>query len=101
MEQAMAEHRYDVQMVIYTLALHRLLSLRVNHYDYDKHIGGGYYLFLRGLQAGASDTGQFYCKPDKQLILGLDRLMKGDKLNDILSNAQTEALAEPIQGDLL
>jgi exodeoxyribonuclease V beta subunit len=101
MEQAMAEHRYDVQMVIYTLALHRLLSLRVNHYDYDKHIGGGYYLFLRGLQAGASDTGQFYCKPDKQLILGLDRLMKGDKLNDILSNAQTEALAEPIQGDLI
>ena len=99
MERAMAEHRYDVQMVIYTLALHRLLSLRLNDYDYDTHIGGGYYLFLRGLQLASGDSGQFFCKPEKSLILGLDRLIKGEALKDIL--APEPLTSAPIQGDLL
>ena len=97
MEQGMAEHRYDVQMVIYTLALHRLLSLRLSDYDYDRHIGGGYYLFLRGLHETDASTGQFFSKPDKQLILSLDRLIKGEALNNILPVVQTQ----PMQGDLL
>ncbi|MFY0639446.1 MAG: exodeoxyribonuclease V subunit beta [Bermanella sp.] len=96
MEQAMAEHRYDVQMVIYTLALHRLLALRLPDYDYDRHIGGGYYLFLRGLDETNGETGQFYNKPDKQLILSLDRLIKGESLADILSQS-----SQPEQGSLL
>lgn len=100
MEQAMAEHRYDVQMVIYTLALHRFLSLRLTDYDYDTHIGGGYYVFLRGLQETKSDSGQFFCKPDKQLILGLDRLIKGETLSDILLD-ESHTINESIQGDLL
>ena len=97
MEQAMGEHRYDVQMVIYTLALHRLLALRLPDYDYDRHIGGGYYLFLRGLNATNSETGQFYNKPDKQLILSLDRLIKGESLSVIMANNASE----PEQGSLL
>lgn len=97
MEQAMAEHRYDVQMVIYTLALHRLLALRLPYYDYDRHIGGGYYLFLRGLNETNGETGQFYSKPDKQLILSLDRLIKGESLNDILVSQSSQ----PEQGSLL
>lgn len=102
MEQAMAEHRYDVQMVIYTLALHRLLSLRLTDYDYDTHIGGGYYLFLRGLQETSSDTGQFFCKPDKQLILALDRLIKGESLAEIMAELECGTQSErPVQGGLL
>ncbi len=97
MDGAMAEHRYDVQMVIYTLALHRLLSLRLHDYDYDRHIGGGYYLFLRGLDESNAETGQFFAKPDKQLIIQLDRLIKGEALSDIVLAEQSE----PEQGSLL
>lgn len=71
---AMADHRYDVQLVLYTLALHRLLSLRIANYDYDEHIGGGYYLFLRGLNQQGTE-GQFFHKPEKALIYALDELI--------------------------
>ncbi len=78
--QAMSDHRYDVQLVIYTLALHRLLKLRICDYDYDQHIGGGYYMFLRGMNA--SDTqhhyGQYFHKPEKALIEALDKMISED-----------------------
>lgn len=77
MEQAMAEHRYDVQLVLYTLALHRLLKLTLSHYNYDEHMGGGFYLFLRGM-SNNSEYGQFYHKPSRQLIEALDALISGD-----------------------
>lgn len=76
MQQAMADHRYDVQLILYTLALHRLLRLRLTDYDYDVHIGGGYYLFLRGLNAQGKE-GQFFHKPAKALIEALDNLIDG------------------------
>jgi len=77
LQAAMAEHRYDVQLVIYTLALHRLLKLRIADYDYNKHIGGGYYLFLRGMNTESS-KGQFFHKPAQQLIEALDQLISGE-----------------------
>ncbi len=80
--EAMSEHRYDVQLVIYTLALHRLLQLRIADYDYDVHMGGAYYLFLRGLQANDQQHhyGQYFHKPDKQLIESLDALIKEEQV---------------------
>ncbi len=52
MRDAVLHHRYDVQYALYTLALHRLLSARLGSaYDYDTHIGGAIYLFLRGVDA--------------------------------------------------
>ena len=76
----MSEHRYDVQLVIYTLALHRMLKLRIRNYSYDEHIGGGYYLFLRGLKAGDDQHhyGQYFHNPDKKLIESLDALIQED-----------------------
>lgn len=49
MAQAMAEHRYDLQYQLYTLALHRYLRHRLSHYDYQRDFGGVIYLFLRGV----------------------------------------------------
>ena len=46
---AMVDHRYDLQYVLYVLALHRLLASRLEDYDYDRHMGGACYVFLRGL----------------------------------------------------
>ncbi|NIC39599.1 PD-(D/E)XK nuclease family protein, partial [Aquabacterium sp. A08] len=41
--------RYELQYALYLLALHRLLRQRLPGYDYDRHMGGAVYLFLRGL----------------------------------------------------
>src|SRR5699024_3495699 len=46
---AIRAHHYDLQYLIYTVALHRYLSRRVPDYDYARHFGGVYYLFLSGM----------------------------------------------------
>ena len=71
MQAAIAEHRYDLQYVLYTLALHRQLRLRLPDYDYDRHIGGAIYLFVR-----APAEGQFRARPSRELIEALDRLFR-------------------------
>lgn len=70
LEQAMVEHRYDLQYQLYSLALHRLFSLRLPGYDFDQHFGGVFYLFLRGMPQG----GIFHTRPSRELVQGLDRL---------------------------
>ncbi|HHQ4457673.1 TPA: exodeoxyribonuclease V subunit beta [Aeromonas hydrophila] len=70
LEQAMAEHRYDLQYQLYSLALHRLLALRLPGYNFEQHFGGVFYLFLRGMPQG----GIFHTCPSRELVLGLDRL---------------------------
>ncbi|MDI3430930.1 exodeoxyribonuclease V subunit beta [Aeromonas sp. V90_14] len=70
LEQAMAEHRYDLQYQLYSLALHRLLALRLPGYDFEQHFGGVFYLFLRGMP----QRGIFHTRPSRELVLGLDRL---------------------------
>jgi exodeoxyribonuclease V beta subunit len=77
MAQAMIEHRYDVQYQLYTLALHRYLRCRLPDYDYDQHIGGVCYLFLRGMN-GEAGSGVYATKPDKTHIDALDALFAGE-----------------------
>lgn len=74
MQQAMLEHRYDFQYQLYSLALHKFLASRIADYEYQKHFGGVYYLFLRGIEP-STDNGVFYTKPSLELIEGLDTLM--------------------------
>ncbi|WP_226051414.1 exodeoxyribonuclease V subunit beta [Dickeya chrysanthemi] len=76
MAHAMLEHRYDLQLALYLFALHRLLQSRLPDYDYDRHVGGALYLFLRGSQA--SGGGVYAERPDRSLIEALDRLFSGD-----------------------
>jgi exodeoxyribonuclease V beta subunit len=77
MQEAMVDHRYDFQYVLYTLALHRLLKVRLPEYDYDRDVGGVVYLFLRGLDRESLSQGVFYTKPDRALIESLDHLLNG------------------------
>ena len=37
----MESHQYHLQLLIYTLALHRFLQARLSGYAYDAHLGGG------------------------------------------------------------
>jgi exodeoxyribonuclease V beta subunit len=62
--------RYDLQYVLYLLALHRLLRSRLPDYDYDRHVGGALYLFLRGLNAPSQ--GLHVERPCRELIDALD-----------------------------
>ena len=39
-----------MRRLLYTVALHRLLRQRLDDYDYDRHVGGHLYLFLRGME---------------------------------------------------
>lgn len=73
--------RYDLQYVLYTLALHKLLQARLGDaYRYEEHIGGVVYLFLRGYQA--SSRGAFVDRPPQQLIEHLDLLLNKERAGD-------------------
>ena len=75
LQQAVLLHRYDVQYTLYLLALHRLLKSRLPDYDYDQHIGGALYLFLRGIDQPGS--GLLQAKPPRELIETLDLAFTG------------------------
>ena len=66
MRAAILASRYDLQYVLYLLALHRLLKARLPDYDYDKHVGGAVYLFLRGNRA--AEQGIHADRPPRALI---------------------------------
>ncbi|MQU54756.1 exodeoxyribonuclease V subunit beta [Pseudomonas sp. FSL R10-1339] len=81
-EQAMTasilDNRYDLQYVLYLLALHRQLKARLPGYDYDQHMGGALYLFLRGTRA--QRQGVFFTRPPRLLIESLDLMFQGKPL---------------------
>jgi len=82
LQQAIIERRYDVQYLIYSVALHRYLQLRIPDYDYAQHFGGVYYLFLRGMRPEhGCQYGVFAHKPDISLI---------ETLNDNIFGAGAE-----------
>jgi exodeoxyribonuclease V beta subunit len=76
--QAMAREHYYLQYLIYCLALHRYLGLRLPDYDYERHFGDVFYLFLRGIGHGRKDAGIFRDRPSHELIVSLDRLSSRD-----------------------
>ncbi len=71
LEAAMQEHRYDLQYLIYTVALHRFLGQRLKDYCYEQHFGGVLYLFLRGMST-EPESGICIARPPFALIQGLD-----------------------------
>ncbi|MFM8769954.1 MAG: PD-(D/E)XK nuclease family protein [Rubrivivax sp.] len=72
MRQVMLDKRYDLQAVLYVFALHRLLRSRLAGYDYEQHVGGAAYLFLRG--HAAPGQGPHLERPPLALIEALDEM---------------------------
>ena len=68
LKEAMAEHAYILQYHLYTLALDRLLKLRLPGYEYEKHFGGAAYIFLRCFMAEDNSPGIYFDKPDAAFI---------------------------------
>jgi len=78
---AMEQHNYYLQYHLYLVALHRFLRRRLPEYDYDRDVGGAYYLFVRGMggeaatiaDAGRAD-GVFFDRPPASVIEELSEL---------------------------
>jgi exodeoxyribonuclease V beta subunit len=76
---AVRTSEYDLQYVLYALALHRWLRFRLGrNYDYTRDFGGVRYLFCRGLDpAAGNDNGIHAVRPPLALIDALDALFAG------------------------
>jgi len=76
---AMQHSEYELQALIYTLALHRWLGFRLgNTYDYARDFGGIRYLFCRGLDARRHPSPGIYAHCfTPELIHALDHLFAG------------------------
>jgi exodeoxyribonuclease V beta subunit len=60
------------------LALNQYLRVRVKGYDYDRHFGGVFYVFLRGVDPGrGSGFGIYRDKPRRDLIEALSEELIG------------------------
>lgn len=74
----MALHHYYLQYHIYLVALHRWLRARLPTYDYDTHVGGAYYFFVRGMSGADTPLedgyarGVFFDRPSREVIDALD-----------------------------
>lgn len=79
LSQCMESSHYILQYHLYILALHRYLALRQPGYDYERHFGGVYYLFLRGLSpAIGASCGVFFEKPPLERLSMLSRIFSGE-----------------------
>lgn len=72
MRDSILRERYDLQYALYTLALHRQLRARLPDYDYERHVGGVAYLYLRGVDG--QGHGVHVERLPLELIEAMDRL---------------------------
>ncbi|HVZ31721.1 MAG TPA: exodeoxyribonuclease V subunit beta, partial [Polyangiaceae bacterium] len=72
---AMLEGQYFLQYHLYALAVHRYLARRISQYDFGRHFGGVYYLFLRGMGPEHGQAGVFFEKPPLSRLDALSRLL--------------------------
>ncbi|HOC60504.1 MAG TPA: exodeoxyribonuclease V subunit beta [Smithellaceae bacterium] len=76
MKKEMERHLYPLQYLLYTVALHRYLSLRVNNYNYSSCFGGVMYVFLRGVRANTGEEFGFFRNiPPAEMIEELTDIM--------------------------
>ena len=80
--QAMAASEYELQALLYVVALHRWLRLRRGAaYDFERDIGGALYLFCRGLGLGSLEPGSTQgiarLAFPRALVEGVDALFAG------------------------
>ncbi|MFH1214995.1 MAG: exodeoxyribonuclease V subunit beta [Pseudomonadota bacterium] len=73
--RAMTESFYFFQYHLYTLALHLHLRSSLPGYSYERHFGGVYYLFLRGIDASQpAVTGVYFDRPGRSLVQRMEKL---------------------------
>lgn len=74
LNNVMSKNFYILQYHLYVLALHQYLQLRIPEFSYERHIGGVYYIFIRGVDPDKGpEFGIYKDIPDKTLV---DALLK-------------------------
>ncbi len=68
MHESMCRSAYILQYHLYTLALDRLLKVRLPGYSYEQHFGGAIYLYLRGISEGSGMGGIYTGRPQPEFI---------------------------------
>ena len=76
-QAAMDAHGYAAQYLFYLTALHRFLRLRLPDYDYERHIGGVFYLFVRGMSPDMPGNGVYHDAPARDCIEAIDACFSG------------------------
>ena len=82
--RAMIEHDYPLQIVLYSVVLHRYLRWRLQGYEPQRHLGGAEYLFVRGMIGAATPCdaqgrpfGVFSWDVPPALTVALSQLLDG------------------------
>jgi exodeoxyribonuclease V beta subunit len=80
MRQNIEKSHYDLQYLIYALALHRHLKYALADYDPAQHFGGIYYLYLRGMtdQKEHQGCGVYYRQITLEELEQLDSIFTGE-----------------------
>jgi exodeoxyribonuclease V beta subunit len=83
---AMVHAHYPLQLLLYCVALHRFLRWRQPGYTPDRHLGGGLYLFVRGMCGPQTPVveggrcGVLAWRPPTALVEALSHLLDSGRL---------------------
>jgi len=79
LRQNIESHNYDLQYLIYSLALHRYLKVMLDNYSVSEHFGGVYYLYLRGMghSNGNGGSGVYFRRIEESILEELDGIFDG------------------------
>jgi len=83
MAEAMMSAHYPLQALLYAVAVHRMLRWRQPDYDPAVHLGGCFYLFVRGMagpdtpRVDGVPCGVFGWRPPASLVVELSALLDG------------------------
>ncbi len=67
LKHSVVSSKYDLQIMLYSLALHKWLKSTLADYNFEKHFGGVYYFYLRGMQEENS-MGIFTHRPNLEQL---------------------------------
>ncbi|CAL4322986.1 exodeoxyribonuclease V subunit beta [Buchnera aphidicola] len=73
LEKYFLKEKYNIQFYLYSLALHKFLQKKVKNYNFKKNFGGGYYLFLRGMDGKNSNQGTFFLVPKHKILKKINK----------------------------
>ncbi len=67
-EASMIKDHYDIQLKVYSLALHKWLKSVMPDYTFEKNFGGVYYVYIRGMQPGSNDGYVCMCPESANIV---------------------------------
>ncbi len=67
---------YTLQLCLYSVALHRYLRARKSDYDFDRHFGGAFYIFLRGIDPTEPGNGVHFQRLERSFVKQLSAVFE-------------------------